>query len=841
MSDKKNNSPEIFKWKENEIKQEFEKKWYDWEKVKSELEKIEKKEEIDKKLTELEWKTEDYVTYLEWLLKDKEKLKKAEPEKKWIVDKAVENWKKAVIEEAEKKWSFYGKIARFFLEWTDEKAEDTFFTKVWNGMKVWIWMAILWFFGIKWISALTEAKKEEIKESVSNAVTSWTEVAVSATERVWESVKSAVTEKTEEIKEVLTPGIIDNKSENNTIDNNSWVITEVKEDNESLKNTEYLKYFWGFNALLWLSWEKYDKDISKKEYMKNLENIKYEDLLKNKSNPQYFLINWWFDNDILKENFPSILNSLSSENTQNLLRIWLKKDSLEKILMWNNLNTPNEKIKKYIWEDRFNEILSMIKNNSYDYKKLTIKELSYFYSFTIPVLFWWALNFSFDIISTYLPENISTISNELKEIKEEYFSQEFLQKVWSWGKEKTWESKEKLISELNFSNEKDKQDFEKLFEFKNYIIWDFLNEKFLNLNSEEKNIIKSELKYRHIVVLYSIMWWEKLQNVNPVNITLIIWTLLEVIKTSNSWNSNIAWNYLNRYFMNSFWEKSFLTEDQKIVMNIYWKTFIWIHANNFQSKLSEYLWMAWITKENTWKWALISWAWAIWTHIWTKYIIDKWIQKWGLSLVWLWARRLIKPLWIAAVLLWWAHFALDEWDIKNEFQENLQKSYESWDVEKYISLINELENSIKTVELSIDWKKEKVWIIAMNWETPLIIKWKEVFTIWLYPSLAKEIWKDVTLWVYDPNTKIDWKNAYPINISWNKIIFWETWIEKDLSIYLSSVRTEKNWISKWASWFNDQLEKFWWKRTVTEWYWNYLKMWEVWEFWVWLVPLFTKE
>lgn len=814
-------SKEIYKWKETELKTRFEKSGYDWESVKSQLEKIELSEEIDSKLSELEGNTEDYYNYLKWLI-DKQAAENQVDSKNAVIS----SWEKLLLEKVEwlKKtpiiwWALHDLAQDLISDFKtnlEEKSTDSWWDKFVKKMKIWFWTFILWLFGVK-ISEDMFKKPSLSVELPNNPIVNW------------DKVESQTTNDENNIKEGDNVDIKDEEKEG------SDVLAE--KINEAKEVSAISKYWLWFNVLLWLSGEKYEKWISKSEYMDRLKDEKYLNLLENKWNNL-----WNFDNNVLDENFPWIINWLLSQNTQDLLRIWLKWEVVKKILTWDKFDKENEKIKNELWEERFQEILKMIESKEYDYKKLTIKELSIFYVYTMPVFLHWSLVSTISSFKEYLPDSIQPIIWD-QESEDMFFSKELIKKITPWWKEKISENKSKLLSELNLSDENDIKDFEKLYFFKDYILWSFLDEKALNLWVKEKNIIKEEINYRWIAVLYSIMWWKRLSDVNPSNLPIIILTIYEIIKNNNNSESyNIAWKYINRYMENFVSDTEVLSLDQKTVFKIYWKWFLKMQFNKTRNWISETLWQIWISTDDFMKYSIITWWTAAWIHVGTKYIVNKSIKKWTLSFLWLWARKFIKPLWMASIILWASSFAFSDEDIKLEFQDNLEKAYQEGDIKRFMELTKELEDSVKTIDVKIDWKVEKLWLISVPWETPLIIKWNKVYTIWLIPGKFDEFVKDFSFEWMENDTKLNWKSLYPIHIEGNNIVFWETGKRLDLSKTLNNIETKKSIYDWIQSHMNNTLEKLNRKFRFDTTDWDYLKLnWEVWWFNLWLVELFEKE
>ncbi|PZM85003.1 hypothetical protein DLH72_02490 [Candidatus Gracilibacteria bacterium] len=779
-------SKEIYKGKETELKTRFEKSGYDWESVKSQLEKIELSEEIDSKLSELEGNTEDYYNYLKGLIDKQAAENQVDSE-----NAVISSGEKLLLEQVEglKKTPIIGgalhdlaqDLISDFKSNLEEKSTDSWWDKFVKKMKIGFGTFILGIFGVK------------ISEDMFKKPSSPVELSNDTSVNLGKTGKETTNEDNS-TKKGDNVDIKDKEKEG------SEVLAE--KINETKEVSAISKYGLGFNVLLGLSGEKYEKGISKSEYMDRLKDEKYLNLLENKGNN---LGN--FDNNVLDENFPGIINGLLSQNTQDLLRIGLKGEVVKKILTGDKFDKENEKIKNELGEERFQEILKMIESKEYDYKKLTIKELSIFYVYTMPVFLHGSLVSTISSFKEYLPDSIQPIIGD-QESEDMFFSKELIKKITPWGKEKISENKSKLLSELNLSDENDIKDFEKLYFFKDYILGSFLDEKALNLGIKEKNIIKEEINYRWIAVLYSIMGGKRLSDVNPSNLPIIILTIYEIIKNNNNSESyNIAGKYINRYMENFVSDTEVLSLDQKTVFKIYGKGFLKMQFNKTRNWISETLGQIGISTDDFMKYSIITGGTAAGIHVGTKYIVNKSIKKGTLSFLGLGARKFIKPLGMASIILGASSFAFSDEDIKLEFQDNLEKAYQEGDIKRFMELTKELEDSVKTIDVKIDGKVEKLGLISVPGETPLIIKGNKVYTIGLIPGKFDEFVKDFSFEWMENDTKLNGKSLYPIHIEGNNIVFGETGKRLDLSKTLNNIETKKSIYDGIQSHMNNTLEK----------------------------------
>lgn len=789
------NSPEIFRWKENEIKQEFEKKWYDWEKVKTELESIEKREEVDNKLSELEWKIDDYVNYLEWLLKDKEKFKKVEKEKKWLVEKAVDSWKKAVIEEAEKKWGFYGKIAKFFLEWTEENKDDWLWKKIWNWIKVWIWMAILWFLWIKWVSALSEAKKEEFKESVSNNINSWKDIVTNTISSWVDSVKDAGNNLTEWLKETW----------NNIVDNwkniLNWTKEKAKETvSENMKN----KY-----SSIWLSILKtfsiHTEDISEntdttylfsKFSHKTFTELENDFKLMDDSwkMKEAWVTEFISKNPDLKEfenkkwdiyNFMKIL--LNQKTTWIIFRDNLNPAKIENLIseFWK------EKIDNILWEGKFDEI----KLKNFDFTKLDMKtnitlvwlSFSWFVSSSFIEWFESWKNFFYD--SLFWPSNIFTeVKEEFETRKSNLLPSKVLWAIiWEnssisqiWWFEKVNVKFEDLKTEN--LNDEEKEKLKKFLSFRDEVVWELVNEKSrfaLWLWTDFVTNLKEIISLKEIIYLYVTFDGKSdfLKTSDPSKSGLVYVWLAKSFE-SNKKTENFFWRYASKIKENiDNWE--FFTEEQKLFYDIIMNKTIsgWTHKVEKRASQIEWysrqflIWQlekAWFSKENSNNLAIVI-EWLGW------FLALLTISKF---------KKLLLPLW--SILGW--YFVLFIISMKNDYHKyNLTKeNYQS--VRKVTNEIlknNNFEVNLKDktwAEWTIIWDsletvekaQENVQeVIKEQIDTSAYILWKDWKIYPVYNYKSKENY----------NPKAFYLKSYPwINWDYSFEIWWKSY-KIDYDIY----------------------------------------------------------
>lgn len=833
------------KEKETQLRERFEKDWYNWEEVKEKLEKIRQKEEIDKNLSKLEWSVEENYKYIKSLLekyKDELDLQESLKDKaKTSLDEKIEEEKDKLKEKLLQKtkdipiiWWLLYKALKWIDKSKEEKKDDWFWEKTKKWFFWWLWWTILTIFW--WFIAY-----DKYKEEVENVA--W---------KLWESiaewvdkVKTVVSSSDEKQQEFWEKAKIDT-SENQA----EWDETKEKVKEEFNK----LMYPAWFRFIISLSWEKLISEISPTEIWKWLENISYKEFLDKWKNKDFKDKVLWKekDNEQLKKQYDKVFLALSSKNTKDLFRIWLKAETVEKILLWKNKNKENIKIKNEIWEEKFWKILKSIDNNTFDYKDLSIKELSILYLHTIPVFTSWAISWMADELNLFAHEIIWWWS-ELKELldnqKEDFFSKNLIWKIVPKKTEIKLKNLDELIIYLDIIDEKDKQDLEKLFNFKNEIFSDkFLANKKLLLDDETKKILERKLDYKYIIALYAIMWWDSnLDNLSPVNIPILLALIYNIIKSWNTLSdSMLASNYIKKYVQKSLlpetWKEIF-SEDEKIVMRIYGKNLLDIFISSYLGKF--YSWTGLLTnKESLGKTAIATWtSWLALRYIWVKWT-KRAIKAWNLPFL----SKYVKRLWWLWIVSWVAFGGLSMiWDDglneKNieKFDRELSEAYEDWDVEKIVELIENHEKWVK--EYDYFWKK--IFLVSYEWKDPYIIYDGKIYMISVFDDSNSFSW--FIRWFVpflERDMTYDWKSIKDIKIEWNNIIFWDNVIQidftKSLEEWLEELSLPNDVVAnlsklvKNVPWFKDGT--FWWETT------NILKLWSDGKGTViWLVPIWEIE
>lgn len=821
------------------LKQKFESKWYDWEKIKEKLRKVKINENLDnlekkvnwnydelyKRLIELMWgegKIEDArQTPVEQTKSLQANVTEAVNDVKQSAEQAtISAWEKAIMEKAEKLknipliWGMLYDMASDLVSNVrsdlEEKPENSnFWEKFKRRLKIWFATFVLWIFWIKWV-------KEQITQSVEQASSQVKDVADS----VWETANNVV----EEVKEEDT-----NKLEK------SEQINEKKESSEKMWKINYV----GFKLLLELSWEKYNKQNASIYIADWLKDFTYEDFIKEKSENDFkskVIEKWWWKGLDLDKQYREVTNAFASKKVQDLLRIWLNWEMLRKILKWVNWDKINNKLKEKFWEDRFNEIYEMSTKEDFDYKKLTIWELSILYLYTAPVLFNWWINY----VVSWISELTSAFPELIEEVKgiiwweEDYFSKELNEALVKWGKELVTLPFDSVVEKLEIED-KDKKDFEKVFNFWNKInelVW----EQWLKLEPDELKLFNDNLSYKEIYALYLITWWElEIKKMSWLTLVSLIWAVSSIVWQQNDLEHGLKEYGIVRRYLKSFvseW-KDIFTDDQKTVLWIYAEKALEIEANSVKKYIAKWLSILWIWSLEEWTTYWLS-AFVIWT--WTKTIwkifLKNGIKKWTVSLLGLALKRIgfTLQIWWAAVWLW--SLVMNDWDL--QFSEDNKgtdsKNTGEIDNEKFLKWH-------KIIKINIDWKEKDVWLILEDWNSPIIIIDGVTY---LMRIMDTSLIAKTTDWLASK----DYPEYQPIVMEWNIIKLWnkqrldinETlnpewkWLRKSEIPWLKSFW---NWLYNWIK--DNTWYKIIWDFEVK----NYYNLWTInWEpnLAVWLVP-----
>ncbi|ATU05113.1 hypothetical protein BKN14_01495 [Candidatus Gracilibacteria bacterium HOT-871] len=725
-------SSELYKGKESELKAKFKQDGYNWETVKKQLDSIEISEEIDKNLSKLEKNTDDYYKYLKGLI-DKQGNSLETSESKENVASIQENQtkslqanvteavndvkqsaeqatisagEKAIMEKAEKLknipliggmlYDMAGDLVSNVRNDLDEKPENSnFWEKFKRRLKIGFATFVLGIFGIKGV-------KEQITQSVEQASSQVKDVADS----VGETANNVV----EEVKEEDT-----NKLEK------SEQINEKKEGNEKMGKINYV----GFKLLLELSGEKYNKQNSSIYIADGLKDFTYEEFLEKKSEDDFknkVIEKGRGENLDLDGQYREVTNAFASKKVQDLLRIGLNGEMLRKILKGVNGDKINNKLKEKFGEDRFNEIYEMSTKEDFDYKKLTIGELSILYLYTAPVLFNGGINYVVSGISE-LTSAFPELIKEVKEIiggEEDYFSEDLNKALLKGGRELVGKDidLETAVSKMEIKEE-DKKDFEKVFNFGNKIN-ELVGEQGLKLEPDELKLFNDNLSYKEIYALYLITGGElEIKKMSGLTLVSLIGAVSSIVGQQNDLEHGLKEYGIVRRYLKSFVSegKDIFTDDQKTVLGIYAEKALEIEANSVKKYIAKWLSILGIgSLEEGTMYGGSAFVIGTGTKTIGKIFLKKGIKKGTISLLGLALKRIGFTLQIGGAAVGLGSLVMNDGDLQfsEDNKETDSKNTGEIDNEKFLK-------GHKIIKTNIDGKEKDVGLILEDGNSPIII------------------------------------------------------------------------------------------------------------------------
>ena len=553
--------------------------------------------------------------------------------------------------------------------------------------------------------------------------------------------------------------------------------------NEVIDISKYQYLVW-YELLLGLSWVTLENNIGTKNIWEQLFDINYNDFLEQRNDAD-------FKNKMTESNnkslgqYQKVAEALSSEKVHTLLRVGLSWEMVKSILIENDTNTLNDKFVEEFWEKRLNKILDIIASWTYDYAKLSIWEIWMLYSATIPAIWNSTLSSAAGWFSKWV-QNIMWIWSEFIQENQEksFFSETFIQKVgvesWKW-EQFNW-TEDQLINKFQLTEGQDIEDMKNLNNFKDYIVSEaFIGNDKLMLSSEQRVLLESKLNYKWMIALYGVMWGNKLEEISPVNIPLIVWLLNKIMATGNNPSHDLmAANYLSGFWKELLipWQTSVFTEDERAVFDIYKEKILDMTILSYMKEINGIIWLAINSDDLLSTWVTV---WVAW--LWVRYLGKKSTQaaigkkrypflgKIATKLGWAWI------IWWG--LLWGLSIVSDNSDI-GTFDRELEAAYNSRDIEKVIAILEKWKESIKTYE---KWEKE-VKVVAYEWASPYVIYDKKVYSVEVLPTqnsiedsgaFKYGFWVALSmLWVSRDST-IEWEHITNIRSQGENIIFWNSW------------------------------------------------------------------
>lgn len=590
--------PEIFNKEELNHLEEMKKVWnispeeY-WELLKASKERAKIDASIEESLASLD---SNSTLTIEQRVEEKIKLIKERLKKeKWLIDqaksKAEEELKKKkqealnqLREKADKVlpfwiwWAIFDWAKEMIDSWKEAEEEKSFFWKIFW----WIWakigLAILWMFGLKkWYEAYKNMKDEWNQEQVWEKW-SWEVVG----DKKKEEVKGAV--------EVLT------KNKYSTI--GFFLLSKTCSINKHPK--ALFDYFTEKNySELREEFVKMDNDWEMKEQEVENFKIQYPNLAsKSYTNEQIY----------------NMLKLFCGSKTAGVLyKQRLSKDKIKAIFEKND----NQKLEEILWKGKIQEI----KAKNYDFTKLDLQTITTLLWLSYKSLVWAWFATVYAKSKNFFTELFSEKDSILGEMKEEAKErQENLlpPKVLATLKSKLFSPEEVNVkeNELTENQNLSPKELEKLTEFLKFrddvveFMWNNTNKYALWLSWFGENF-KKVINLKEILYLYFAFDWKT--DFLTTQDSLIKWGIYawvyKLLKDKEK-TSNFAWEYISTLEDKAReWANKYLSEDDKIFVDIFVHKLTWVFLLPLQKQLMEIEWITrnkltimwqsfWITDKN---------------------------------------------------------------------------------------------------------------------------------------------------------------------------------------------------------------------------------------------------
>lgn len=694
------------------------------------------------------------------------------------------NWERGVIDTAkdaatqavdtkkqELKNKFLEKIWEIPLVWGFLKDMFTWTEEAETAGKWDIWKKIAWFFGwmILWFFWYNELKNK----------LKWAETT-SIGEEVAERATEVATNAWNLVGEVV------------------WDVREWVEVSPKTKRELYYKI--GINSILSLSWFTDDKNESWTVINKIQEEtyLYLMDTTLSEVERKKILWNWYESTHLATLN--NIIINLWNENTKTVLNSSLKSENIINIIKPDGKEF-NPRLFKYFdldsdemkWKERLDMIYKQCENWSFDWKQLKLSEIWILYaeSFSALILVWselmWTLWLQLSELMDWSDNvHMNAIWEELKQRENELIPKNVIEAFWNayglsyfwWDGEMMKESKNATVRDnvleslkkIPNNSEIDIKKLDELIIFKDYLIWEFVNDKRLIMDNEGlKKWFIDSLDYKKVMILYTVMWWNKLDKMPFWTLPILIWTIWHLMwkkwSESKALESQYLVNYIDKV---TDTDQEIFTKEQIEVLKVYFRKIENLYITWQLNKLYRYTWVINHMNEDWMLTTTLLSAW-IWANVVWGMILKNAIRRWSFSAIWL----NIKRLWIIWIFAWIATIAAKflnkNWNANISFYSDLEKAKTVEDIEK---ITQAFYDSSKSIEVKCEnGKTERLVFVSYKDDTPYVLyNWK----IWLFDVVDKN-WQ-VNIW--DVNLEmIDGKNVdmskVRVDESNQNVTFWE--------------------------------------------------------------------
>lgn len=775
------------KEKETQLRERFEKDWYNWEEVKEKLEKIRQKEEIDKNLSKLEWSVEENYKYIKSLLeKYKDELDSQESLKdktKKSLDEKIEEEKDKLKEKLLQKtkdipiiwWLLYNAL-KWIDESKEEKKDDWFWEKTKKWFFWWLWWTILTIFW--WFIAY-----DKYKEEVENVA--W---------KLWDGIKKWVDDASEKLK-----GNGVDHEENQKL---TWwknVLSEVKQ--EFIKELPESTFMAWFNILKFFTIEKFDINSDIKSVILSLWIKKFKDLwlefesfydsnnkkITDKTKYNKFVKDNWL-NKYKEDEIIGILNIFFWEKTTEItMKERLSKEKLKNIFE----NNSKQDLQKFFWSTQeYEKVYNILQDNNYNFVYLDLKSTMILLSLSYKNFIIWSAMQWLDNVKDYVKDLLAweweNILNKIKENienrKDNLLPVNVISVIkWNSALGNFWWKQRLNISEKDLLEQAKKENLDedsinklKLFiEFRDSLLESLSNDPRYTLwITWFENEINEKMNLKDVIFLYLALDWNveffRSVNISPYNKWIMYYFIFKVLGKGSK--DVQAWYWAELLRKNN--DKDFFSDEDRQFINIMLYKLTSEEFLPLQRKIQQIEWFSrqwiegilidnWVPKEYAWDFAMLLEV-LIWLSsflVFKKLKFFRWIFYPAISYIWV------------ALAAWWVNVALEQ----KIWSENYQ-SFSEW-----FNLF--LKKSPYEWEITTkDWTKvawkfrslddfERAYNDPTNFEKEQQkITYLKITSVWIENSKEEE-------YIWDKNSpnifiKYDGKKDYYILYKWYEYKFW---------------------------------------------------------------------
>lgn len=382
---------------------------------------------------------------------------------------------------------------------------------------------------------------------------------------------------------------------------------EVESWLENLNVTNFRYNLW-LNTLIFFS---DGSNLENNSYIRNIifqdiKNLPLSEVVSLISNYQRKLEVFWEHINIpwFIEGLNTLLSSFASPQFLEVCELSLSWNRINNILAPNGVE--NRRLFQILWEQRAREIIRLSNVSWFELSSLTMYELSILYSESFP-------NFAYMQLASSLAlwiDIVGTATEEFQQMVNNSVSGKIFNFLVSHGDgtidgplNPNYDSNflsNVLAANLGISE----GEMRAVIDFKNYILsTDFQNNTSLRLQWDTLDAFIRNLTYTRIIILYDILKWGRVEDINPLNFPLLILAISSIIWWNvgdNIQNTGLAeaykWQFVRDRIID-FYGRSNLSQSERRAYEIYWEAFIYL---GLQAWAERVYWVTRLSESITW-------------------------------------------------------------------------------------------------------------------------------------------------------------------------------------------------------------------------------------------------